>query len=116
MKKFIIITIVLILLVSLAVGISQMVQNPEAYDTNINSIMRNCNVSQEQASEIWAILKECGIEKINSIKRDELLDGAYAETDIGYRINGTEPVLYLTDTGTVHLVRYAGKTLYDSEK
>lgn len=116
MKKFIIIAIVLLLLGSLIFGISKIAENPEAYDTNISSIMRNCNVSQEQASEIWAILKECGIEKIHSIERDELLDGAYADTDIGYRINGTEPVLYLNDTGSVHLVRYAGKALYNSEK
>ena len=113
MKKIIIIVIVLILIGSFAFGISRVMQNPEGYDTNIRAIMKTCDVSQEQASQIWNILKDCGISQIRTIERDELLDGAYASTDVGFRINGLEPVLYLNGpSGEVHLVRYAGTNLY----
>lgn len=115
MKKKILFAIVLVFIGALVFGISQIFKDPEKYDTNIRAIMDTCNVSQEQAVQIWNILKDCGITTIKTIEHDEGLDGAYTSTDIGYRINGLEPVLYLNDSGEVHLVRYAGKNLYSKD-
>ena len=123
MKKKVLIPLILLglFIFGLVVGISQMVKDPERYNTmdpNIRKIMDTCEVSEEQATVIWDILKECGTGEIKAIERDELLDGAYDPTDIGYRIetkDGNHPVLYLNGSGEVHLFRYAGKDLYSNE-
>lgn len=118
MKKVIGIIIGLIFVGALVFGISRVVQNPEQYqkiDSNVEAIMEACEVTQEQAEGIWAILQDCGIGGIENISHDSMLDGLYNSDDVGYRIrteSGNDPVLYLNGSGEVNQVRWADQTLY----
>ncbi len=117
MKKVILI-VALLFIGGLVFGVSQILKDPKAHDTNIRKIMEACEVSSEQGDKIWTVLKECGMTGINEIARDELLDTAYTADDMGFRIKTGEHevILYLNGQKEVHLVRWAGNVLYDSGK
>lgn len=82
-------------------------------------ISKVINKSPEQTTKIVEVLKEIGIEKIESIESDELLDNAHIEGEKGYRIsaNGINNIiLYTIDDGSVHMVRWADNDLYKDGK
>ena len=81
-------------------------------------IASQIDVTQEQGENIDAILKECGIENIQSITPDELLNNAHQDEEKGYRINTSDVniILYLDSQNKVYLINYAGKTLYENGK
>ena len=77
-----------------------------------------CCVTDEQALEIEEILTLCEISNLSQIEHDELLDGAYNDGDLGYRIKNTDTtniILYLSENKEVFAVRYAGVDLYKDD-
>lgn len=77
------------------------------------------NTSSEQEESILKILKECGIDKIDSIKHDETLDDMNKENEKGYRVSFSginNIILYLNSDSTVNIIRYADNNLYIKKK
>lgn len=121
MKKKLGIIIAVVFIAALVFGISRILQNPEQYSTSdpeVTTIQEVCSITEEQAITTWDILQDCGVGSISEMEHDPLLDGAYNPDDIGYRIttkSGNHVVLYLSGSGEVALVRYAGETVYPKE-
>ncbi len=101
--------------VAVSVGISDMMKNPEKYDSSGISA-KFIDVSPEEGKKIDSVLKECGIEKLKSFEHDELLDGAHLDGETGYRLaindNVKNIILYLSEDKSVYLLKYNTYDLY----
>lgn len=80
-----------------------------------NSIFEN--VSTEESIRTREILKECGIEKINSVTHDELLD---YDGLVGYRVSTEldkiDDVCVYFDNEKLRQVRFLGQYLYRNQQ
>ena len=75
------------------------------------------SISDESAQHIDSILSECGIENLNEVEHDELLDEAHVQGETGYRLtsgNIDNIILYLDSDNDVYSVRYADYDLYSN--
>lgn len=115
------ITLVIIVLLggSLCFGITQIIKNPEQYSTS-HLASKYIDVTAEEGKLIDSILSECGITKIKSFERDELLDNLHFDGETGYRIalndNVKNIILYLDSNNEVYSLRYIDYDLYFNEK
>lgn len=73
-------------------------------------------ITAEQGNDIDNVLRGCGIEKIETLEHDELLDNAHFEGETGYRIAINDTVkniiMYLDTDMKVYSLRYADYDLY----
>lgn len=82
---------------------------------NEEKIKKATEASDEQVRAISTILTECGIEKIDSITYDELLNNANVDGEYGYRINAyglNNIILYTLTDNTVNIIRYMDINFY----
>ncbi|EMJ5874641.1 hypothetical protein QCH13_002774 [Clostridioides difficile] len=82
-------------------------------------ISKVTNLASEQVQNIVKILKECGIEKFESIKHDEGLDNAHFDGEKGYRIEfggSKNIILYMNKDNSVYNVRWADNDFYKEGK
>ncbi len=102
-------------LCGLAFGVSQMVKNPDAYNTD-RMAAKYIDVTPEEGAAIDEILTDCGITTVQNIEHDTMLDGTYTDGDTGYRIQYTYDIgniiMYLTSDKSVYLIRYVDHDLY----
>ncbi len=80
-----------------------------------SDITKYIDVTDEQGNKIELVLKNCGIDQINSIEHDELLDNAHTNGETGYRLktgNIDNIILYLSSDKSVNQIRYADYDLY----
>jgi len=105
---------------SIGVGLySQGVKNLESKDTvnKQTEFQKVTSTTPEQETEILTILKECGLEEVESITADELLNDVNEDGEKGYRIrsNGINNIiLYLKSDKSINMVRYADIDLYSN--
>ena len=79
------------------------------------TIKEICVTTDEQAIAINQILNDCGIDEIQSIEHDEMLDGWDNEGDTGYRLKSQDInniILYLNKNKEVYIIRHADIPIY----
>lgn len=80
-----------------------------------SGIGKYIDLAAEQSEQIDQVLADCGIEKIDSVNRDELLDNAHVEGETGLRLssdNVDNIILYLAEDMSVYQIRYSDYDLY----
>lgn len=77
------------------------------------------SISENEGKAIDDILISCGIESVENIEHDEVLDNAHFDGETGYRIkvndNLNNIILYLNADNTVYLLKYSGYELYSNQ-
>jgi hypothetical protein len=120
-KKGCLITLIIIVVLfifGLVFGINQMLQHPENFREK-SKVSIAFGISGKNEKIIEKILNDCGINDIESIKHDELLDNLNIKGEKGYRVtsNGiSNIILYLKPNNTVNMIRYADNYLYKNGK
>ena len=101
--------------IGLAVGVLDIMENPDKYDSSRISA-KFIDVSPEEGKKIDSILRECGIEKLKSFEHDELLDGMHSDEETGYRLAINDDVkniiLYINKEKSVYSLKYSVYDLY----
>lgn len=90
----------------------------EKSPNNISEFRKITGTSSEQEIAILDVLKNCGIDPVDTIEHDELLDDMNEEGEKGYRIScdiANNIILYLSPGNTVNSVRYLDHDLYDGK-
>lgn len=79
-----------------------------------NDLAKSLGVSAAQSSAVLSILNQCGIDRIDLVTHDDMLDETNAPLEKGYRLkaSGQNIILYLLSDGTVNQVRWADNDLY----
>ena len=79
-------------------------------------ITKHMRLTAEQANGVEAILNQCGVTEIDTIKHDATLDNSYAEGGKGYRVRVNYDIqnliVYLSKDGNVDAIRWASQNLY----
>lgn len=108
-------TVIIVLFIICAVIGIVMSLTMDKVTTVKSGISKYIDLTNEQGVEIEKILTDCGIEKIDFVKHDELLDNAHIEGETGYRLtagNINNIILYLSADKSVNQIRYADYDLY----
>ena len=83
------------------------------YETKLKNEM---NISEENAKNVYSILKDVGLEDFDKIKADsDGLDGFEGAGSKGYRIKAKDSeniIIYLDSNNNVICIRYADKDYY----
>lgn len=77
------------------------------------------DITNEEGKKIDEILKECGINDVDTFEHDELLDNAHSKGETGYRISidvADNIILYLNKDKSVHSIVYNDNKLYKKNK
>lgn len=120
-KKGCIVAFIIPLIIGIIVAIASSSGNTSSNPKLSNDaklIKGSCNVTEEQAIKVEEILKSCEISNLSQIEHDELLDDAYDDGNLGYRIKNADAnniILYLNENKEVFSVRYAGVDLYKDD-
>lgn len=107
-----IILIVPTLLVALGIALAP---ESDKVPENVGIIMKAGIDDKEKATQIDAVLKECGIET-KTITYDSNLDNSTGADEKGYRISTKDLnniILYLREDNSVYSIRYADEFLYN---
>ncbi len=79
-------------------------------------ITKHTGLTPEQANGVEAILSQCGVTEIDTIKHDEILDNSYGEGGKGYRVKVNYDIenliVYISKEGNVDAIRWASQNLY----
>lgn len=111
-------TIILLLILAGLVLIFRKTNPFEGLNLNAKkNIISECiGVTDEESKIIDDVLNSCGIDEIENITHDTLLDNAHFDGETGYRIimnNSIDNIiLYLNTDKSVHRIRYADYDLY----
>ena len=81
-------------------------------------VMNAAGITEEQADAVIEILSNCGVDEIDEIMHDEMLDDMNADGEEGYRVTTEKAnniILYLSD-GKVGIIRWSDNDLYKDGK
>lgn len=107
-----------VLLILFAIGTISMSNTDIEYDDSPEALLAHkMEVSKEIATPINVALQSVGIDYVSSIEHDVLLDDAFGNDEIGYRVstlNVDNIILYLNADSSVYQIKYAGNILFDN--
>ncbi|EGT4167648.1 TPA: hypothetical protein ACMU4L_003620 [Clostridioides difficile] len=88
---------------------------PETKISKDINLIKEAGFNEEEAKNISDIMRQCGIEGIDSISNDSGLDNAHFDGEKGYRIEfggSKNIILYLNKDNSVYNVRWADNDFY----